>query len=51
LRIATPAVKIGLLILLIPMYGIYGAISALLLATIFNSGLALYLFNKPSSPA
>jgi len=51
LRIATPAVKIGLLILLIPMYGIYGAISALLLATIFNSSVALYLFKKPQGTA
>jgi len=49
LRTATPAVKIGLLLILLPLFGIAGAIASLLVATAFNSMLAMYLFLKPQT--
>jgi len=41
-----PFIRIGLLAVLIPFYGIWGAIIAIVGAEIFKSGLVLFLFRK-----
>ncbi|MCK4539882.1 oligosaccharide flippase family protein [Candidatus Parcubacteria bacterium] len=45
-NISGPALKIILLACLLPIYGIWGAITALLISSIINSLLLYYLFKK-----
>lgn len=45
-QFATPVLQIILFLTLIPFYGIWGIIIALLTAQIFNAGLILYFFKK-----
>lgn len=46
IRIIGPVIKIGLSIVLIPIYGIWGAIWSILLARTFNVLVYLFLFRK-----
>ena len=46
IRIIGPLVKIGLSVVLIPLYGIWGAILSALFARTFNVFLYLFLFRK-----
>lgn len=43
---ATPVLKIGLFLALIPPFGVWGLVWAVVLAQIFNGFLSLYFFNK-----
>ncbi len=46
IRFATPSLKIILFLVLIPFYGIWGIIAAILISKIFNGGLVLYFFKR-----
>ncbi|MDI6591331.1 MAG: oligosaccharide flippase family protein [Patescibacteria group bacterium] len=46
IQFATPFLQIILFLVLIPFYGIWGAIFAILISQIFNGGLVLYFFKK-----
>jgi O-antigen/teichoic acid export membrane protein len=46
IQFSTPILKIALFAALAPFYGIWGIITAILIAQILNSGLVLYFFKK-----
>ncbi len=46
LNIVNPIIKIILLLILIPLYGIWGAVWAILIQQVLASGLSLYLFQQ-----
>jgi O-antigen/teichoic acid export membrane protein len=46
IRFLTPSLKIILFLILLPLYGIWGAVTAILIAQIFSAGLVLFLFKR-----
>lgn len=43
---ATPVLKIGLFLVLIPLFGVWGLVWAIVLTTVFSGLLSLFFFNK-----
>lgn len=46
ISLSTPIIRIGLLLILLPIFGIWGAVTAILITEFYNTVLQTYLFRK-----
>ncbi len=49
IKTATPLMRVALLLFMLPLYGIAGAIAAMIISSLLNSVISLYLFRKTAA--